>query len=196
MCQYNRKALTCTHTHTFSMRVSTMGGKTLPSHNMRTKTENAGMIQFQKFKIQTFLYFTNSVFYFHLFANVSWVMEIMSQPENTNNQKIFYFFLRIGAILNDIVRMSLFLTLRAVVSLPALQAESVALLVAGVVTKRVVSGSAVVRASLPEVVLVAEDVVGITQLALLAKVHVLRPVLADCQSPLGRQTADEVVLVV
>lgn len=94
------------------------------------------------------------------------------------------------------VRLVLVLTLRAVVSLPALQTDAVALLVTSVVTQRVVPGSAVVRASVPEVVLVAEDVVGITQLALLAKVHVLGPVLADGESPLGRQATDEVVLVV
>lgn len=62
--------------------------------------------------------------------------------------------------------------------------------------QRVVPGAAVVRAPLPEVVLVAEDVVGVTQLALLAEVHVLGPVLADRQPPLGGQTADQVVLVV
>lgn len=97
---------------------------------------------------------------------------------------------------NSTVRMLSFLTLRAVVSLPALQTDAVALLVTGVVTQRVVSWSAVVRASVPRVELVAEDVVGITQLALLAKMHVLGPVLADGESPLGRQTTDEVVLVV
>lgn len=92
--------------------------------------------------------------------------------------------------------MLLVLTLRAVVSLPALQAEAVALLVAGVVAQGVVPWSAVVRASFPKVVLVAEDVVGVTQLALLPKVHVLGPVLPDGESPLGRQTTHEVVLVV
>lgn len=118
-----------------------------------------------------------------------------SKPENTNNQKIFTFFKELE--LFSITRLECdCLTLRAVVSPPALQAEPVALLVAGVVAQRVVPGAAVVGAALPEVELVAEDVVGITQLALLAKVHVLRPVLADGQSPLGGQTADEVVLVV
>lgn len=89
-----------------------------------------------------------------------------------------------------------FLTLRAVVSLPALQTDAVALLVTRVVAQRVVPGPAVVRASVAKVVVVAEDVVGITQLALLAEMHVLGPVLADGESPLGRQAADEVVLVV
>lgn len=92
--------------------------------------------------------------------------------------------------------MLIFPTLRAVVSLPALQTNSVALLITGVVTQRVVSWSAVFRASVPKVVLVTEDMVGITQLALLAKMHVLGPVLADGESPLGRQTTDEIVLVV
>ena len=68
------------------------------------------------------------------------------------------------------------LTLRAVVSLPALQADAVALLVAGVVTQRVVPRSAVICAAVSEVVLVAEDVVRVAQLALLAEVHVLGPV--------------------
>lgn len=107
-----------------------------------------------------------------------------------------FLFLRITAFLNCLVSMLTFLTLRAVVSLPALQTDAVALLVTGVVTQRVVSRSAVVRASVPKVVLVTEDVVGITQLALLAKMHVLGPVLSDGESPLGRQTTDEVVLVV
>lgn len=88
------------------------------------------------------------------------------------------------------------LTLRAVVSLPALQADAVAVLVTGVVTQRVVSWSAVVRASVAKVVLVTEDVIGVTQLALLSKVHVLGPVLADGEPPLGRQATHKVVLVV
>jgi len=88
------------------------------------------------------------------------------------------------------------LTLRAVVPLPALQADAVALLVAGVVAQRVIPRPAVLSASVPEVVLVAEDVVGVAQLALLAEVHVLGPVLADGKPPPGRQAAHEVVLVV
>lgn len=92
--------------------------------------------------------------------------------------------------------MFLSLTLRAVVSLPALQTDAVALLITGVVTQRVVSWSAVVRASVPEVKLVTEDVIGVTQLALLAKVHILGPVLTDGESPLSRQTTHKVVLVV
>lgn len=90
----------------------------------------------------------------------------------------------------------LILTLRAVVSLPALQAYAVSLLVAGVVAQCVVPRSAVVSAAVSKVVVVAEDVVGVPQLALLAKVHVLGPVLTDGKSPPGRQTAHEVVLVV
>ncbi len=88
------------------------------------------------------------------------------------------------------------LTLRAVVSLPALQADAVALFVAGVVAQRVVSRPAVVSAAVSKVELVAEDVVGVAQLALLAEVHVLGPVLTDGKSPPGRQTAHKVVLVV
>lgn len=62
--------------------------------------------------------------------------------------------------------------------------------------QRVVSGTAVVRAAVSEVELVAEDVVGVAQLALLAEVHVLGPVLSDGQPPPGRQAAHQVVLVV
>lgn len=62
--------------------------------------------------------------------------------------------------------------------------------------QRVVSWPAVVGAAVSEVVLVAEDVVGVAQLALLAKVHVLGPVFSDGKSPPGRQAAHEVVLVV
>lgn len=92
--------------------------------------------------------------------------------------------------------MFLSLTLRAVVSLPALQTDAVALLITGVVAQRVVSWSAIVRASVPKVKLVTEDVIGVTQLALLAEVHILGPVLTDGESPLGRQTTHKVVLVV
>lgn len=88
------------------------------------------------------------------------------------------------------------LTLRAVVPLPPFQADAVALLVAGVVAQRVVPRPAVLGATVPKVVLVTEDVVGVAQLALLAEVHVLGPVLADGQPPPGRQAAHEVVLVV
>lgn len=88
------------------------------------------------------------------------------------------------------------LTLRAVVSLPALQTDAVPLLVAGVVAQRVIPWSAVVGAPVPKVVLVAEDVVGVTQLTLLPEVHVLGPVLPNGEPPLGRQTTDQVVLVV
>lgn len=88
------------------------------------------------------------------------------------------------------------LTLRAVVSFPALQADAVALLVAGVVAQRVIPRPAVVSAAVSKVVLVTEDVVGVAQLALFSKVHVLRPVFSNGKSPSGRQTAHEVVLVV
>lgn len=88
------------------------------------------------------------------------------------------------------------LTLRAVVSLPALQADAVALLVAGVVAQRVVPRPAVVSAAVSKIIFITEDVVGIAQLALLAKVHILGPVLADGKSPPGRQTTHKVVLVV
>lgn len=62
--------------------------------------------------------------------------------------------------------------------------------------QRVVSRPAVVSTAVSKVVLVAKDVVGVAQLALLAKVHVLGPVLADGQSPPSRQSTHEVVLVV
>lgn len=88
------------------------------------------------------------------------------------------------------------LTLRTVVSLPALQTDAIALLVAGVVTQGVVSGPAVFRTAVSEVVLVAENVVGVAQLALLSEVHILRPVFSDGKSSPGRQTAHQVVLVV
>lgn len=81
------------------------------------------------------------------------------------------------------------LTFRAVVSLPAFEADAVALFVAGVVAQRVVPGPAVVSAAVSEVVLVTEHVVGVTQLALLTEVHVLGPVLSDGQSPPGSQAA-------
>lgn len=88
------------------------------------------------------------------------------------------------------------LTFRAVVSFPALQTNAVALLIAGVVSERVVPRPAVISAAVSEVILVAEDVVGVAQLALLAEVHVLGPVLADGQpSPRGQAT-HQVVLVI
>lgn len=71
----------------------------------------------------------------------------------------------------------------------------VPLVVAGVVAEGVVAGSAVGGAGLAVVVLVTHHVVGVAQLALVAKVHVLGPLLADGQPAAGRQTADEVVLV-
>lgn len=88
------------------------------------------------------------------------------------------------------------LTFRAVVSFPALQTDAVALIIAGVVSQRVVSRPTVISAAVSEVILVAEDVVGVAQLALLAEVHVLRPVLTDGQPPPGRQATHQVVLVV
>lgn len=98
--------------------------------------------------------------------------------------------------LEDAHRQLLTPTFRAVVSLPAFQADAVALLVAGVVAQRVVSRPAVVSTAVSKVVLITEDVIGVAQLTLLAKVHVLGPVLADSQSPPGRQATHEVVLVV
>lgn len=109
-------------------------------------------------------------------------------------QKIFFRIIASLDCTNTLLFLSL--TLRAVVSLPALQTDAVALLITGVVAQRVVSWSAVVRASVPKVKLVTEDVIGVTQLALLAKVHILGPVLTDGESPLGRQTTHKVVLVV
>ena len=88
------------------------------------------------------------------------------------------------------------LTFRAVVSLPAVQADAVSLLVAGVVSQRVVPRPAVVSAAVSEVILVTEDVVRVPELALLPKVHVLGPVLPDGQPPPGGQAAHQVVLVV
>lgn len=63
-------------------------------------------------------------------------------------------------------------------------------------SERVVPRPAVVSAAVSEVILVAEDVVGVAQLALLAEVHVLGPVLADGQPPPRGQAAHQVVLVV
>lgn len=81
------------------------------------------------------------------------------------------------------------LTFRAVVSFPALQTDAVSLVVAGVVSERVVPRPTVICAAISEVILVAEDVVGVAQLALLAEVHVLGPVLANGQSsPRGQAT--------
>lgn len=59
----------------------------------------------------------------------------------------------------------------------------------------VVAGPAVRGAGLAVIVLVAHHVVRVAQLALVAKVHVLGPVVADGQSAPGRQPAHEVVLV-
>lgn len=87
------------------------------------------------------------------------------------------------------------LTLSAVLAPPALQALAVPLVVAGEVSEGVVAGPAVGGARLAVVELVAHHVVGVTQLALVAKVHVLGPFLTHGQPAAGRQPADEVVLV-
>jgi len=87
------------------------------------------------------------------------------------------------------------LTVRAVLALPALQAVTFPLAVAVVVAEGVVAGPAVAGAGLSVVVLAAHHVVGVTQLALVAKVHVLGPFIPNCQLPAGRHPTDEVVLV-
>lgn len=87
------------------------------------------------------------------------------------------------------------LTLNAVFSLPALQAVALPVIVAGEVSPGVVSGPAVGGAGLSVVVLITHDVVGVAQLALVAKVNVLGPFLPHRQLAAGRQPADEVVLV-
>lgn len=92
-------------------------------------------------------------------------------------------------------RSSFRLTVRAVLAPPALQAAAAPVVIAGVVAKGVVAGPAVGGAGLTVVVLSAHYVVGVTQLALVAKVHVLGPLLPDGQPAAGRQPADEVVLV-
>ncbi|TNN76674.1 hypothetical protein EYF80_013126 [Liparis tanakae] len=60
---------------------------------------------------------------------------------------------------------------------------------ARVVAQRVIPRPAVLGTSVSEVVLVAEDVVGVAQLALLAEVHVLGPVFSDGKPPPSRQAA-------
>lgn len=87
------------------------------------------------------------------------------------------------------------LTVTAVFSLPALQAVAVPVVVAGEVSPGVVTGSAVSGALFAVVVLIAHDVVGVTQLALVGGVDVLGPLVPDRQFAAGGQTADEVVLV-
>lgn len=87
------------------------------------------------------------------------------------------------------------LTVRAVLPRPAVLAAPVALAVAGVVAEGVVAGPAVGGASLAVVVLAADHVVRVAQLALVAEVDVLGPVLPHGQSAAGRQATDEVVLV-
>lgn len=87
------------------------------------------------------------------------------------------------------------LTDRAVLARPALHALAVAVGVAGVVTQVEVPGPAEGGAGLAVVVLAAHHVVGEAQLALVAKVDVLRPVLAHRQLAVRRQPADQVVLV-
>lgn len=88
------------------------------------------------------------------------------------------------------------LTVGAVLAPPALLTVAVPLVVAGEVSEGVVAGPAVGGAGLAVVVFIAQYVVGVTQLALVAEVHVLGPFLPDCQPAAGRQPADEVVLVV
>lgn len=87
------------------------------------------------------------------------------------------------------------LTVRAVLVPPALLAAAVPFVVAGVVAEGVVAGPAVGGAGLTVVVLVAHHMVGVAELALVAKMHVLGPFLPDSQAAAGRQPADEVVLV-
>lgn len=87
------------------------------------------------------------------------------------------------------------LTDRAVLATPALQAVTVPFDVAGEVSKSVVTGSAVGGTGFAMVVLVAYHTVGVTQLALVPKVLILGPFLSDGQPVSGRQSADEVVLV-
>lgn len=87
------------------------------------------------------------------------------------------------------------LTVRAVITRPALQAVAVPIIVAGVVAEGVVARPAVGGAGLSVVVLVAHNMVGVAELALVAKVHVLGPFLPYVQPAAGRQPAYEVVLV-
>lgn len=92
-------------------------------------------------------------------------------------------------------RSLLTLTLSAVLATPALLAAAVPVVVAGVVAEGVVTGPAVGGAGLTMVVLVTHHMVGVAQLTLVAKVHVLGPFLPDSQTAAGCQPADEVVLV-
>lgn len=74
-------------------------------------------------------------------------------------------------------------------------AHAVPLVVTVVVAERVVAGPAVGGAGLAVVELIAHHVIRVAELALIAKVHVLGPVLPDGQPAARRQPADQVVLV-
>lgn len=73
------------------------------------------------------------------------------------------------------------LTVRTVLARPAFHALAVALGIAGPVAQSKVPGLAVGGAGLAVVVLLTHHVVGEAQLALVAKVDILRPVLAHRQ---------------
>lgn len=87
------------------------------------------------------------------------------------------------------------LTLGAVLAAPALLTDPPPIGVAAEVSEGVVAGPTVGGARLAVVELVAHHVVGVAQLALVAIVHVLRPVGAHGQLAARGQPADQVVLV-
>lgn len=67
--------------------------------------------------------------------------------------------------------------------MPSLQAFPVPILIAGVVSQRVVTGTAVIRTSLAIVKLITENVIGVTELALITEMNILRPVFPNRQAP-------------
>lgn len=87
------------------------------------------------------------------------------------------------------------LTDGAVLAAPSVQAAAAPPLVAGVVAEGVVARPAVGGARLSVVVLVAQHVVRVAELALVPKVHVLGPLISDGEPAPRRQAADQIVLV-
>lgn len=90
--------------------------------------------------------------YFELYVPNTYTLHSQSACQN-----IFFRIIAGLDCTNTLLFLSL--TLRAVVSLPALQTDAVALFITGVVAQGVVSWSAVVRTSVPKVKLVTEDVI-------------------------------------
>ncbi len=86
------------------------------------------------------------------------------------------------------------LTIRAVLAAPALLTAAVPFVVASPVAKGVIAGPAEGGAELAMIVFITHHVVRVAQLALVAEVHILGPIMPHSQPAAGRQPADEVVL--